>query len=374
MSWQNEDVCITGVGMATALAPTLRDSCAAFRAGITRISELDTVTPDYDESLGEEPVIACRARYLAEGYCSGAKVVLLGELALRDLLTQTSLLKNGPGRTGIVVCLADCSLLESLTESVDDDEEPKLSTSWKEEAAALVARMLAASGLVIAEKIQHVLFGGHTGFVDALQLASGFVRSGQLDRCIVGAVDSNLDPEFLVAAAVAGLLKTPLNPVGFVPGEAAAFALLERATDEHRARSPLASFACGPVIPGKFSRFSDKPPDGDVLAHAIRQLIENGGHNRDFALVIGDLNGDEYRARNWGNALIRLGNLREIGNLPMCIPALSFGELGAASGAVGLCLAVRAMELNQPGGSVLNWLSDETGAAAAMMFRPVTGG
>jgi len=216
----------------------------------------------------------------------------------------------------------------------------------------------------------HLSFGEHAGFAGALQIAADMVASGQLDRCLVGAADSLLDPEFLLAGAVSGLVKTSVNPTGFVPGEAAAFILVEKASEaRHQGARPLASFLCGPLVRGAFDRFSEEPPDGVVLARAIRELLARQPQHSDVALVIGDLNGDEYRARNWGNALVRLRNSHGLADAPMWIPALGFGETGSASGAVGLCLAARAIERGHLGrGAALTWLSDESGAGAAIMI------
>jgi 3-oxoacyl-[acyl-carrier-protein] synthase-1 len=368
------NICITALGMATALGPNMADSCAAFRAGMRRISELDTVNPGEDAALGEEPIAACRAAYLAEGYCSGAKAVLLGRMAVSDLLRRRPLTNGERARTGIVVHLSDCFLLDAVSEPLEDDDEENAlpSALWQTESSSLVQRMLAGTGLRIPVQDRYLSFGGHAGFVGALQTAADMLANARLDRCLVGAVDSCLDPEFLLAAAVKGLLKTPLNPAGFVPGEAAAFALVERTTDARRAQVlPLASFVCGPMVPAAFGRFSQDPPDGAVLARAIRDLVATQPRSAEVGLVIGDLNGDEYRALNWGSALVRLRNAHGVADAPLWIPALGFGETGSAAGALGLCLAVRAIERGHfREGAVLTWLSDESGAGAAMMILP----
>ena len=362
------EISITALGMATPLGPTMPDSCAAFRAAIRRAANLNTVDPCEDAALGREPIAGCRAAYLAEGYCLGAKIVLLGGIALSDLLARRTL-DGGGSRTGVALHLSDCFLLDAVSEPVDEGHALP-SAQWRQRCASLVSRMLAGCGLNIPPENRHLSFGSHAGFVATLAAAADMVASGRVDRCLAGAVDSCLDPEFLLAAAVKGVLKTAANPVGFVPGEAAAFALLERTADARRAAAhPIASFTCGRVVPGEFDRFSDNPPDGTVLARAIRSLLATEARRADIALVIGDLNGDEYRARTWGGALARVRS-RTVLNAPMWVPAQGFGETGSAAGAVGMCLAARAMERGHLTGAALAWLSDESGAAAALMVRP----
>jgi 3-oxoacyl-[acyl-carrier-protein] synthase-1 len=168
------------------------------------------------------------------------------------------------------------------------------------------------------------------------------------------------------------MLKTSVNPVGFVPGEAAAFVLVERTEDTRPMGSrPLASFVCGPLVPGAFHRLSDNPPDGVVLAHAIRDLLAMQSPYAKVGLVIGDLNGDEYRAQDWGSALVRLRNAHGLADARMWIPALGFGETGSAAGALALCLAARTIERGQLRQDMaLVWLSDKRGGAAAVIVVP----
>lgn len=366
MRAQAGEISITSLGMATALGPTMADSCAAFRAGIRRTRDLNTVDLGEEMALGEEPIAACRAAYLAEGYCAGAKTVLLGGLAITDLMRCRPLDGDG-GRTGIVLHLSDCFLLDAVAEpQATADDLP--SAQWRQECSRLIPRMLAGCGLSVPAVDRHLSFGAHSGFVAALQAGAEMVAGG-VDRCLVGAVDSCLDPEFVLAAAVKGMLKTTVNPVGFVPGEAAAFALLERTDDVRRAgASPMASFRCGPLVPGAFDRFSDKAPDGSVIARAIRAATTGAGQT-EIGLVVGDLNGEEYRARDWGSALARLGS-RSVAEAPLWIPALGFGETGSAAGGVGLCLATRAIERGLVHGAALVSLADDRGAAAALMVTP----
>ena len=67
---------------------------------------------------------------------------------------------------------------------------------------------------------------------------------------------------------------------------------------------------------------------------------------QEQAFFISDLNGETYRAHEWGGVLVRLketqGNLLD--SLQHWCPALGFGDTGAASGAVSVCVANAAFE------------------------------
>src|SRR5206468_11388048 len=71
--------------------------------------------------------------------------------------------------------------------------------------------------------------------------------------------------------------------------------------------------------------FSENPPLGRVLEEIIRRVLSSNSEKRSrLSLMIGDLNGNEHRALEWGRALARLDRDCGIGEVPMALPALSF--------------------------------------------------
>ncbi|NTX02420.1 hypothetical protein [Myxococcus sp. CA040A] len=57
--------------------------------------------------------------------------------------------------------------------------------------------------------------------------------------------------------------------------------------------------------------------------------------------LISDLNGETWRAQAWGFVQVRLHD-RLGERTRLLIPCTSLGDVGAASGAVGVCMATRA--------------------------------
>ncbi|MGC3997783.1 MAG: hypothetical protein QM767_09940 [Anaeromyxobacter sp.] len=82
--------------------------------------------------------------------------------------------------------------------------------------------------------------------------------------------------------------------------------------------------------------------------------------------LIGSLNGDGWRAREWGLALTRLpAHVRET---PLLLPATSLGELGTAFPLTAAVLAHRAIARRYAGGgSVLVWAGGDDGAKGALI-------
>src|SRR5207247_1405535 len=99
---------------------------------------------------------------------------------------------------------------------------------------------------------------------------------GVIDRCLIGGVESRIEPRFLSAAARLRLLRTNRNPVGFLPGEAACFFLLERAEDASRA-----GLACKAIVLSAVRAVDERtylgsdPPDGRGLANVLGRAVKS---------------------------------------------------------------------------------------------------
>ncbi|NVI97401.1 hypothetical protein HV824_04610 [Myxococcus sp. AM009] len=82
-----------------------------------------------------------------------------------------------------------------------------------------------------------------------------------------------------------------------------------------------------------------------------------------------DLNGEEWRAKEWGHARVRLSS-RLDGVAKWIVPGTSVGDVGAASGLVGLCVAVRSLTRRYATGpQVLVVSSSEWGDAGAVLLE-----
>jgi 3-oxoacyl-[acyl-carrier-protein] synthase-1 len=387
-------ICITGMGMVTSLGLDIANSCAAARAGITRLSELRILNFIGDEKWGGEPVVGHSVPGIAEGFVGIAKALILSQYALKDLLTRREISSNELHRTGIFLNLSNEFLLDTYAtaereemQKVQDDDATGQgaewdedvrddwvlpSSSWKEECSHLIPRLLANCKIVISSSNQRVYFGDHAGIVSVIQDAIESIRVSRFDRCIIGGIDCCIEPRFLIAAAAKGVLKTSANPIGFVPGEAAGFFLLEK-FEEAQSRGIKIASLLGSTATGedKSSRFSDDPPRGMALAQTIDRVMSEFPHPiQAVGLIIADLNGDNYRAMDWGYTLVRLQNKYRLGDLPSWLPAAAFGETGAATGAISICIGTRALQRRYaPDGGILIWLSSDNGSKAAVCLE-----
>src|SRR5207249_10634096 len=97
-------------------------------------------------------------------------------------------------------------------------------------------------------------------------------------------------------------LKTAARPIGALPGEGAAFFLVETRDKAARRGAEIHGSIESLVLTKEpVERFSAEPPLGKALSAAILQTLEGlPGSGAEVGLLIGNLNGDEWRAREWG--------------------------------------------------------------------------
>jgi 3-oxoacyl-[acyl-carrier-protein] synthase-1 len=187
-------------------------------------------------------------------------------------------------------------------------------------------------------------------------------------RCIVLGVESWLAPDRLRMLDDAWRAKSRRNVDGFIPGEAATALLVEPTKwAEQRGATALAGIAGVGVgrEPETFS--SDKQSSGQGLAEALRTVVSGRPPAR---WVLCDLNGESYRAIEWGLVQVRLGD--EMAAVEKLLhPANCHGDIGAATGGALMAIAATAFRRGYapPGDAVLFCGSDGEIRAATRLER-----
>jgi 3-oxoacyl-[acyl-carrier-protein] synthase I len=154
---------------------------------------------------------------------------------------------------------------------------------------------------------------------------------------VVAGVDSYLPAARLALLDSAHRLKSARNVDGFVPGEAATALLLE-SPQRPRAHAPpplgvVAALGLGDEP--ETSR-SERASTGVGLCRALRAVVPAA-----CPWVLCDLNGESYRAFEWGLARARMGE--PFGALRRLVPtAASLGDIGAATGGALVASALAA--------------------------------
>ncbi len=373
-----EPLAITGLGMVSALGIDVVACCAAARAGLSRARDLADGLGGNPETGEAESTLGHEIGAFTRGFVGVGRLIRLGVAALQDLLRSVT---PAPGpRLGIVLNVGSGFHFARQFHGASDDAplDPEFEARVAAEldsrrssvAEHLVPRLLAATGLRVDPTARRTVFSDETGLVEALRTASGWLTAGAVDACIVGGIDSQLDPESLAAMHALGIVKTASNPVGRMPGEAAAMLLVEAANKaSSRARLGVVGGLATEAEPK--NRFESGAHTGEALAKAASTTLATlPPAATPCDLVIADLTGEEYRAVDWGHAQLRLRKDTRLAAGDAWYPALSFGAIGAAAGPVALCMACRGFARGYgPSRSALVWLLADGGERATLWVR-----
>jgi len=341
---------VSGMGMVSALGLDVATSCAASRAGLSRARPFEGYMVPPAKRGEDEGVTAHSLPLATEGFEGPVRLLQLATLALRDLLQRHPWVREATG-VAAYLSLPDPARgkpAPSTAPVMEEGEPPPPAPvpPW-ELAQWLWSTAAASAGWGAPPTMRHLVSEGHTGVTRALQQACADLASGVVDLAIVGGVDSLLDEETLAWLDAAGRLKKPDMPAGLQPGEAAAFLVLEREQSAF-ARPTGPSLVLRGLAFGREQHLvgADDPPSGRGLAAPLHELVEYVRFQHQLPLwCILDLNGEPYRSMDWGGALVHIESVRKLRVLgETTYPAASFGDTGAASGGVGLCLAATAFQ------------------------------
>jgi len=374
------EIVITALGMATPLGLDAEVVGAAARAGLSRARDLDSFLVFDEKSNNMVPIKGHTVGHHTEGFGELGRLARLGSLALADLLHRAALDPNAVDRTGFflaapsgyLVAMADALVALNEDEAAPsvDYVDPFSAERRKAFETRLVGKIYDLCRLSPPRAPREVVLEDQAGFAMAAEKAIRAMQAGTLDRAIVGGVDSLLERETLEALAGLSLLKTPDNAFGTLPGEGAAFLLLERTkAADKRGKASLACMEMPAVVMEQDHQFSKMPPNGRALSQAVEQASHRlPSQGSGVGLLIGTHNGHPWTSMEWGRAQVRLP--RALANARQWRPAESFGETGAAAGAITVCLGTLALARGYARTrEVLAWMSSGRGGKGAVALR-----
>src|SRR5262245_10335192 len=214
---------------------------------------------------------------------------------------------------------------------------------------------------------------GHAAGAMALQAACEALRSGLSEFALAGGVDSYFDAEtleWLEANDQVHSAGPENNPYGFVPGEAAGFVLLASGAVAKRLRllSTLELVTAATTQETKLIK-TDMACTGEGLIALFRALAACLPLGERVDHLYCDMNGETYRADEYGFATIRVGGFLNDSNT-FTAPADCWGDVGAASGPLFLLLAEAASRKGYASGPVAaGFTSSESGERCGFVAR-----
>ena len=337
------DVVITGLGMVTPVGLSAQASCAALRAGITGREEIETYMVD-GESLEKVPVVG--GRVPTEWFDGGPIQEEWPGHERFDVRPPAPVNRLVAPGTERVAALAGPAAREAwLDASLSPDSTDLiglyLGLGEGEEAAPVIEAVHKVVGKSLEPKV--VTAEGRAAGIAAVASAFADLRSGRVQVGLVCGVDSLIRRPILARLDAASVLRSATSPQGVIPGEAAAFLVLETASGAARRSLSRRVQILSVAVADEPTAGTDRPNDASGLTRALHHATRESGGLESPPLVVCDLNGDRYRALEWALASTRtMGRLH--GDLDVWHPADCIGDCGAASGPLNIVWAVVALQ------------------------------
>jgi 3-oxoacyl-[acyl-carrier-protein] synthase I len=340
---------VQALGLACSLGTDVVTACAAARAGIVRASIAQHYRVRSEVEGDEEAVAVHEASLYTRGFEGETRLVRLAQGALADLLRQAGGVEGSPAfyvalpdpgrlRRGLGL-IADEAALAKLSRPAQEGAEPDGKEACDAAARRIVARAATLAGWPGVPVVKFSSGAGHAAGAEALREAALDIARGAPAAIVLG-VDTLLDEATLDWLHACGRLKCHGAPAGLQPGEAAVAVML---TSPQAGQPEATTLRCTPSAQEERAFFEGASAAGEALAQVVGQARADLATGA--AWILSDQNGEVYRATDWGYALVRLRpECPELANPQLWYPAMSFGDTGAASALVALCLAVRAWE------------------------------
>jgi hypothetical protein len=370
---------VAGCGMVAALGPDVLTNCAAARAGISRASSIENYRGRSDVEGVPESIPGHQATLFTRGFEGDQRLVRLAQGALADLLARTTQIDWTVTPHRFYVSMPDSWRIDTGNQLIPENEvreardQERLArvaedgvfpADLPDGRASAVVQQAALLARWPTDPAVRYVGSGHAGGIEAIRAARAELASGATSLAVVLGMDSLLDEDTLEWLRLCARLKCDGLPTGLQPGEAGVAIALTAVADTRVAAPPAVLLRAAGAREGR-TLISGASPVGEALAAVIARSWTATDAD---PWIISDQNGELYRAMEWGYALVRLrGQFPAFAEPTLWYPAVSFGDTGAASGLVAVCVAVRAWERRYAPSNVALILSTSEGDARAAL-------
>lgn len=343
-SERESDVCVVGVGAATAVGASAPATAAAVRAGIAMFAD-----HSYMINQDGEPFVVAMAPYLKEDTPIEERFV---QLALSAAAEASDSLNQLPAESRGVPLVVG---LPARRPGLPPD---------------LVSYLRQRLAYPLRTSSVQMLQNGHAAGLMAIETGCRMIREGRSEFCLAGGVDSYLDDRTLEWIEENDQLHKTSNAWGFIPGEAAGFCLLSSRESLRRHKLTPLGWIVGVETAFEQKRIkTESVCIGKGLTEAVHRLLDvlPTAESKINDMTC-DQNGEAYRAVEQGFMLSRTME-RFVDASDFLSPADCWGDVGAASGPLFIALATAAAQKGYAKGpSTLVWTGSEGGERSALIL------
>jgi 3-oxoacyl-[acyl-carrier-protein] synthase-1 len=343
------EVHIVATGARTPVGLSAESSAAAVRAGVSRLAEHPTLL----DAEGD-PLRCARDAHLIPALPATQRMVTMARHALEEVARKVMVVTGRSLDVPVVLAM------------------PAPRPGFRASDAERVAQEIATTPLpgILVAGVRWTL-DGHAGVFRATHAVMQMLAGREQDLCVVCGVDSYFDADTLRDLESRRQVAREDVRDGFLPGEAACAVLLAR--DDACVRLGLPSLA---RVRGAGLAQEERPVTSPVglLGEGLTEALV--GACADLRApeelvdeVFCDINGERHRSDEWGFAMLRApGLFRDAAAYRMTADV--WGDVGAATGALGCMLAARAWERGYARGPrALVWGSSLAGLRGAVLLE-----
>jgi len=343
--WQGR-LAITGLGMVTPVGLTAPASCAALRAGVSRLEALEDFTIRVDVEAFDK-LIGARVPRLTHGLMGPARLQAMMRPAFQEALSDAGLETQ---RIGAFLGTSGSSPAGRVL-NYDDAVRDNLLASVPEGLTLERAKLMQA---------------GRASVLKALRNAGAALEQGIVDAVVIGAVDSWVSPRALNYLRREGRLPEYPRHTGTIPAEAAAFLVLETPAAAKARSATIYAEVSASAGASEEKRWGEAS-NANTLASVLQAVA--GDLEASHAVVLSDLDGERYRTMEW--VLAEAKGIWPYQSQDHWNPADCIGDSGAAMGAILLAWGSMALHRDYAGAEqLLLWgASDEGAREAALLAR-----
>lgn len=343
----NAQVEVVAVGARTPVGLTAASSAAAVRAGISRYAEYPFIN-----ARGERLVVAADG-LLGTRLEGRERLLPMAQSVLEELETQVGEKVLYGGRLGVLLAL------------------PETRPGFSEDDAAWVVDSLAARLRAKTSKVRVELAGrGHAGALRAVEQAARECTEGRDNLFLVVGAESYHHPDTFLWLERDRRFAQPGIRSGFTPGEGAGGLALMSAGLRRRLGLPQLAIVRGACTAREERlRESETGSFGVGMTQAVQGAVAGLDLPREGVdTVYTDINGERYRSEEWGFVALRAPTVWKSPGYRA--PSDCWGDVGAASGALGGVLAVRAFARGYARGPrALVMAGSDSGLRGAMLLQ-----
>jgi len=348
MNLADNATCIIGIGATTAVGLDAASTAAAVRAGVSGFQE-----HPYMINQEGEPYLLAMVPSIDPGISGAKRYIELMSPSISEALMPLQHLSENKFEITVILGLPEKrpGILDDLAEKVASSIQTNTSEFYK------------IKDIKIAYK-------GHAAGLMALESASKLFAAGDCEFCLVGGVDSYIDPDTLDWIEDNEQLHIPSNAWGFIPGEASAFCLVCSVKTANRYNLPIKAQLLAIATAHEENCIKTETICiGEGLTSAVSKALQVLPDGVKINQTYCDQNGEAYRADEFGFMLARLSKYF-VDPSEYVAPADCWGDVGAASGVLFVQLVCGAAEKGYCIGDIsLLWGSSEGGERGATLVR-----